>query len=227
MHLEFKLRLDRRPLSTSNPNLPGQFIFKILSDDLLMLTLDSLTTLVGDNRISGELVISPSETHGVDFTLVDFRGHDDIYMKSVLGFYLWESVSVQDGELTFTIDSDFRPPAKYTDLEILAQAKRRISDARRWNRRDTRDCERDDARKSWSLFCTLRRSVVDVDGEYNHKNTPMEFIRQSIEDRCPDAEFDHILMEYNNATTTHADILSLFDAAADKVNAELAADRRP
>ena len=56
-------------------------------------------------------------------------------------------------------------PVTSEDLRILTKANEILRDESVWNRQDDRECNDDNARGKWSLFCALEKACVDVLGQ--------------------------------------------------------------
>jgi hypothetical protein len=223
-HLPFTLlEVDHR-LEGSSEYLEGFRLTVLIPDDPHAGSLDSagLLSLVRSNEISGVLVYPNGRTTPIEFEVVDHRGQDDIYMKTTLGYFLWESFKVADDGITFTIDWWYCPPASEADLRILRMADSLLRDRSRWHQYDDRRCDDDAENGIWSLFCALKFASVAIMDEYNHHNTAMQFVRAVIQDMVPDNEFAHPLMDFNNAPgTRHSDILRLLAEAHNRMRREL------
>ena len=67
------------------------------------LNADTLVTLVKDRKVSGTLTYPSGKTSPIDYEIVRHRGIEEIYMKSSLGYFLWEYFSANDNEASFAI----------------------------------------------------------------------------------------------------------------------------
>ncbi len=56
-------------------------------------------------------------------------------------------------------------PVTSEDLRILTRADEILRDESVWNRQDDRECNDDNARGQWSLFCALEKACVEVLGQ--------------------------------------------------------------
>jgi hypothetical protein len=186
------------------------------------LNMSELISIVRDREIVGTLTYPHGATTQIRYEVVRHRGADDIYMKTTMGFFLWESASVQGDQLYFVIDWWYKPPARPADLEALIVAQGLLSDPADWNRQDDRDCDGDIEGGKWSLFCALKHASMETMGEYNHHNAAMQTVRFVIEDLDPDQAYEHALMDFNNApSTNHDDILRVLDIARNQIEQEL------
>ena len=145
-------------------------------------------------------------------------------MKTSLGYFLWEYVSVADNKVRMAIYWWYRPPATPADVAALETAARLLANPDEWHQQDDRDCNDDGETGRWSLFCVLKHASIETMGEYNHHNTAMQTVRFVIDELIPDHGFAHTLMDFNNAaTTSHADIQHAIELARERIEAELLA----
>ena len=109
-------------------------------------------------------------------------------------------------------------PVSNTDFRILEVAQKRLSGPAVWNRHDDRVCEDDAKQNSWSVFCALYQSSIDVTGAYLHLRPVMEEVRAALGEVTVGRSFEHPLMDYNNLeSTTYADITTLFHLATKRL----------
>jgi hypothetical protein len=186
------------------------------------LNADAILSLVRDRNIKGTLTYPNGRTTPIEYEVVLHRGTEEIYMKSSLGYFLWEYVILKDGQLNFAIYWWYHPPAAQVDLRILEMVEKLLGDPKKWHQDDDRDCSDDIESAKWSLFCALKHSSIEMTGEYNHHNTAMQTVRSVIRDMHPDHQFEHVLMDYNNAsTTTHNDIMHVVGISMKRIKLEL------
>jgi hypothetical protein len=196
-------------------NLPGGFISK-------GFTIDDLHNLVANQHITGEVTYPKGKKTPINYEIVNHRGVDDIYMKSSLGYFTWERITLKKNELSFVIYWWYCPPARPVDLEILAMACRLLSDKGNWHQKDDRKCDNDIKENKWSLFCALKHASLEKTGEYNHHNRALQTVRFVIDDLVPGHDFAHTLMDYNNSlTTTHEDIMMVLELAKKRIEDEI------
>lgn len=190
------------------------------------LDMDTLIALVESHDVTGTVTYPSGRTTPIAYEVVRHRGFKEIYMKSSLGYFLWEFVSIHDGRLSFAIYWWYCPPATEKDLEIIKFAEEILADPSNWNSVDDRECEADIEAHKWSLFCALKYSSVEIMREYNHHNTAMQSARFVIDELVPGHGFDHTLMDYNNApSTSHRDIMHVLDLARLRIERELNSQR--
>ena len=186
------------------------------------LSTDMLFTLVRGRYLSGVVTHPNGKTSALEFEIVHHRGIDEIYMKSSLGYFLWEYLVADANTLNFAIYWWYCPPATEKDLEIVKMAGEFLEDPSSWNNDDDRQCENDIETNQWSLFCALMNSTMEITGEYNHHGTAIQAARFVIDELVPDHGFAHTLMDYNNApSTSHRDIIHVLDMARLRIEKEL------
>lgn len=182
------------------------------------LKVNAIFSLVRDRNIKGTLTYPNGRTTTIEYEVVHHRDTEDIYMKSSLGYFLWEYVIVRDDQLNFAIYWWYHPPATQVDVRILEMVEKLLGDSSHWHQEDDRVCSDDIESAQWSLFCALKHSSIEMAGEYNHHNTVMQTVRSVIEDMHPDRQFEHTLMDYNNASsTTHGDILRVLKISKKRI----------
>ncbi len=223
-HLKFTLKFLENKLEGGSVhlegfrismNLPGEFIKK-------GFTVEDLKNLVAAQHITGQVTYPRGKKTSIKYEIVDHRRVDDIYMKSSLGYFIWERITLKKNELSFVIYWWYCPPAGKIDLEILEMAGLLLSDTGNWHQKDDRKCDNDIKEKKWSLFCALKHVSLEKTGEYNHHNRAIQTVRFVIDDLVPGHGFAHTLMDYNNSpTTTHKDILRVLDLAKKRIESEI------
>ena len=93
-------------------------------------------------------------------------------------------------------------PVTNEDLRILTRADEILRDESVWNRQDDRECDDDNARGDWSLFCALEKASVEVLGQYDHRRVALQEVRFAVEDATRGRPFEHRLMDFNNLPET-------------------------
>jgi hypothetical protein len=223
-YVRFDLRLRENKLQGESDSLEGFVISMEIPIELARSSLDreALLDLSRSRPVSGELDYPDGRRTRIEYEVVNHRGIDEIYMKSTLGYFLWEYLAVQDDVVSFAFDWWYCPPATQTDLDILNMAQRFLSTPEHWHKEDDRKCQKGIDSGRWSLFCALKHASIESAGEYNHHNTAMQTVRFLIDEFKPDHGYDHTLMDYNNdAETSHGDILTLLEEAKRRIQAEL------
>jgi hypothetical protein len=224
-YIPFTLSLSDSALVGSSEELVGFTITMGVARERFPrgLDLEVLHSAIRDGQITGTLTYPDSHTTAIAYEMVRHRGPEEIYMKSTLGYFLWERVSVTDDTLHMAIYWWYCPPATPADTSALEMAARLLADPDDWRGEDDRDCADDSVSGRWSLFCALKHASLETMGEYNHHNRAMQTVRFVIAELVPNHGFAHTLMDYNNATTTkHADILRVLELARERVRADLA-----
>jgi hypothetical protein len=183
---------------------------------------DTLVSVVRNQRITGTLTYPNGKATPIEYEVVRHRDKDDIYMKTTLGYFLWEWVTIREDQLAFVIDWWYCPPARDLDRAALEMAIQLLADSANWHKEDDRRCDNDTETNCWSLFCALKHASLEKMGEYNHHNTAMQTVRFVIDDLIPDHRFEHTLMDFNNApATTHADIIRALKLAEQRITQQL------
>jgi len=196
-------------------DLPEGFLEKPFDKEMLFAVMKA-------QKVTGTLTYPNSRATEIEYEIVNHRGFEDIYMKTTLGYFLWEMLDIGDRGLSFAIYWWYCPPARQVDLEALEMAEQLLADSANWHKMDDRKCEDDIANNRWSLFCAMKYASVQKMGEYNHHNTAMQALRFAIDELMPGHGFEHALMDYNNSpSTTHADILAVIDMAKKRIEGEL------
>ncbi|KPK24694.1 MAG: hypothetical protein AMJ70_01155 [Dehalococcoidia bacterium SG8_51_3] len=200
---------------TFSMDLPPGFLKKTFDKEKLF-------EIVRSEKITGTLTYPNNKTAEIEYEVVNHRGVEDIYMKTTLGYFLWEMLDITDGGLFFAINWWYCPPAREIDLEALKMAEQLLADSSNWHKMDDRKCEDDIANNKWSLFCAIKYASIEKMGEYNHHNTAMQALRFTIDELVPNHGFEHTLMDYNNSpSTTHKDIVAVINKAKKKITDEL------
>jgi|GEM_PF-1138026 len=224
-YFEIKLKKEGSSINGESQYIEG-FRFSInIPDEYKTKGLDNdqFIKLVDDKKITGILTSPNQKITPLQFEIVNHRGFDDIYMKTSLGYFLWEKFEIKNDTLSFVINWWYCSPATQKDLQILQMAKSLLLDSTDWNSNDDRKCEDDIECNKWSLFCALRNSSIQVTGEYNHHNTAMQTVRNIIFELNPEIEFEHALMDCNNSENTNfSDIIRILDIAVNKIKQQLA-----
>lgn len=223
-HLPFTLVRVENRLEGASEYLEGFSISMDLHGDALRDGLDSvrLLSMVRSQPATGILTYPDGKTTKIEYEVVDHRGTDDIYMKTTLGYFLWDSFEVLNDRLTFIIDWWYCPPASESDLLILEMTASLLADSSNWHQYDDRKCEPDIKDSTWSLFCALKYASINITGEYNHHNTAMQYVRSAIDEMVPDHDFSHPLMGFNNAPgTSHSAIKDVLEKAKNRIRQEL------
>jgi hypothetical protein len=90
-------------------------------------------------------------------------------------------------------------PVTSEDLRILTRADEILRDESVWNRQDDRECNDDNARGQWSLFCALEKACVEVLGQYDHRRVALQEVRFAVEDATRGRQFEHRLMDFKQS----------------------------
>ncbi|MCP4549775.1 MAG: hypothetical protein GY835_25245 [bacterium] len=105
--------------------------------------IDAIIAAVRSRPITGTLSYPGGRTTTITYEVVRHRGPAEIYMKSTLGYFLWEYVSVTDDRIGMAIYWWYSPPATPADMVTLEMAARLLAAPRNWHQEDDRDCADD------------------------------------------------------------------------------------
>ena len=113
-------------------------------------------------------------------------------------------------------------PVTSEDLRILTRADEILRDESVWNRQDDRECNDDNARGQWSLFCALEKACVEVLGQYDHRRVALQEVRFAVEDATRGRQFEHRLMGFNNLPETQfGDVKRVLQVSMERVATRL------
>lgn len=200
---------------TFSMNLPADFLKKPFDKE-------ELFAIVREENVTGTLTYPNGRTTEIEYENVNYRGFEDVYMKTTLGYFLWEMLEVREDDVSFLIYWWYCPPARRVDMEALEMAEQLLADSTHWHKTDDRECEDDIKNDRWSLFCAIKYASIEKMGEYNHHNTAMQALRTAIDELMPEHGFTHTLMDFNNLpSTTHHDILFVIETAKKRIEEEL------
>jgi hypothetical protein len=117
-------------------------------------------------------------------------------------------------------------PVTSEDLRILTRVNEILRDESFWNRQDDRQCDDDNTRGRWSLFCALEQACIDVLGQYDHRRVALQEVRFAVEDATRGRPFEHRLMDFNNLPETQfRDVKRVLQVAAERVATRLGESR--
>jgi len=223
-YLPFKLHQLDDKLVGESEFLDGFRISMNVPSELLGsgLSIEALFSLVRSQNVTGTVTYPSGRTTEIEYELVRHRQTEEIYMKSSLGYFLWEYMFIDDEILNLAIYWWYRPPATEKDMEIIESAEMLLADSSHWHKGDDRECDDDIENNQWSLFCSLKYSSMEITGEYNHHNTAIQTVRFLIDEIVPNHGFAHTLMDFNNESSTrHSDILRVLEMSKQRIEGEL------
>jgi hypothetical protein len=152
----------------------------------------------------------------------DFPVEIEIYGRGAGVFrseYGWHAITgfrLSGSSMTFRMDAAHELAPNALDREILRRADELLSSTAVWNRADNRKCPPEAT--NWSLYCAGQKATIEVTGGFHHRRPALELVRQIVEARTKDRNYDHRLMDYNNdPRTTLADVHSLFAEALARI----------
>jgi len=222
--VQYNLKILEDKLLGSSEQLPGYDISILLPKGFLKeeLTVEGLITLIDSREIKGKFISPKGKTSDITYTLSPYHKEKRIFMKTSNGWYPWDSAQIRDNELIFTFHYWYCPPASKMDLEIVDLALEYLKEPALWHQKDDRKCKNDKKERLWSLFCALKIASIEKMGEYNHRNTVIQTARFVIDELHPNHEFDHTLMDFNNApTTSYGDMIQVLKEVRKRILEQL------
>ena len=223
-YLPINFTLKDNELIGKSKYLEG-FVFSMKLTSKTVTTIpkkEALFSIVKEYNIKGVLTYPNDKVTEIEYELVNHRGITGIYMKTTLGYFMWEMLDINNDEMFLALNWWYCPPATKTDLDILNMADSLLLNSRKWHQNDDRKCDSDVDSDSWSLFCALKFSSIEKAKEYNHHNTAIQTVRFVIDDLQPNHGYEHTLMDFNNnPSIIHADILKVIKEARNRITIEL------
>jgi hypothetical protein len=105
------------------------------------------------------------------------------------------------------------------DLKILLRANELLADEKSWHRKSERECNN---QEPYSLYCALKKSSIEVNGNYIHRQPAFQEVRFVIDDLYKDYWEVHRLADFNsNEKTSHEDIKKVLTVAIERVKKKL------
>lgn len=89
-------------------------------------------------------------------------------------------------------------------IQVLEKSMNYLAFENSWNNEDDRICEDDSAQRSYSLYCALHQSQLDITGKYKHRGLVMKTIRKVVKGKVYQ-RYPHIIRDYNNLESTTLD----------------------
>lgn len=183
--------------------------------DTFYVKLDSISLFSQFPRI-GKINFKNRIDIPTEFTLTERLGYPQIMFRFKNDYLTFDSLEIESQAISFTVDNDPEIPATKEDLKIIRIAKRLLSEEKYWNKEDDRKCDDDLANKTYSLYCALRLSSLEVENKYNHRNAVLQKLRHLIKLKYPNKKWKHRLMDYNNMEeTNYKDIMNILDEIED------------
>ena len=147
-----------------------------------------------------------------EFTLTERAGFKQIMFRFKNTYLTFDNLQMESQFISFTVNNDPQVPVTEEDLKIIQVAKKLLSEEKYWNKEDDRKCDDDLANKSYSLYCALRLSSLEIENRYNHRNAVLQKLRHLIETKHPDKKWRHRLMDFNNMEETkYDDIINILN----------------
>ena len=133
-------------------------------------------------------------------------------LRTQYGWFAVSAAAPTAGSLAFEVDSAHEVAPTELDRDIVRRARELLATSAAWNRADNRQCP--PSATTLSIYCAMERATIEVTGAFHHRRPALQVVRTIVDERTAGRPYDHRLMDYNNdATTTLADVHSLFDEA--------------
>lgn len=175
--------------------------------------------------LKGRTVVNQSAQLEVDYVITTRVGFPQLMAKSTPGWFTFDSLQFDHNALSFYIDLDPDVPFARSDLDIIQKTKALLSTPDQWHKNDDRNCEDDIENGSYSLFCALQASSIEVEGGYNHRNAVMQLVRHQINEYYPGRKWAHRLRDFNNIPeTTYETIRAFLEQAEQTITKALKKD---
>ena len=179
--------------------------------DTIYTKIDSAILFTQLPRI-GKIDIKNRIKFPTEFTITERAGYPQIMFRYRNVFLTFDNLKIDNQSISFTIDHDPQVPVTEKDLKIIQIAKKLLSEERYWNKDDDRNCNDDLANRSYSLYCALRISSLEIEDRYNHRNAALQKLRHLIKSKYPNRKWNHRLMDFNNMEeTNYEDIVSILE----------------
>ena len=133
-----------------------------------------------------------------EFTITKRAGIPQIMFRFKSDYLTFDKLKIESQSISFTVNEDPIVPVTEDDLKIIRLTKSLLSEEQYWNKEDDRECGDDIANKSYSLYCALRISSLEIEEKYNHRNAALQKLRHLIDKKYPDRKWNHRLMDFNN-----------------------------
>ena len=141
-------------------------------------------------------------------------------LRTPFAWYEATDYRATDSELSFAIDTARTAAPSDVDRDIVRRADALLSSTTVWNRADNRQCP--SGATTLSIYCAMIRASEDMACGTHHRRPAMEVVRQVIEERSANRNYEHRLMDYNNdSRTTLADVHSAFVEALTRMKGTL------
>lgn len=147
---------------------------------------------------------------------IEVYAHGSGVLRSEYGWYSVSGFFSDNSTVKFKMDASKEVAPGPLDGAILKRADAILSAVNAWNRADDRKCP--PTATSWSIYCASQLATIEITGGFHHRRPAMELVRQIVDERSKNRNYQHRLMDYNNdPSTTLADIHSLFAEAIGRI----------
>ena len=157
-----------------------------------------------------------------EFTITERAGFPQIMFRFRSDYLTFDNLKIENKSILFTVNNDPDVPVTKNDLRIIRIAKGLLSEEKFWHKKDDRKCGDDLANKSYSLYCALRISSMEIEEKYNHRNAVLQKLRHLIKKKYPNRKWNHKLMDFNNMKETdYQDIVTILNEIEQDIIIEL------
>jgi hypothetical protein len=137
-------------------------------------------------------------------------------IRTYNGWFTISGFDANDSALRFQIATAKEVPPSALDREILERAAQIINSDAVWNRADNRKCPA--AATTWSIYCAVEKAEFELTGGFHHRRPAGELVREIVDERVKDRNYNHRMMDYNNDPATHLeDVRTLFAEAIARI----------
>ena len=132
------------------------------------------------------------------------------------------SVLILIGSFFFLRNQGYLPePPNSVDRSILQHTRELLADEQRWDRSDSRECERSSSRVT--LYCALYQASYQVTGTFRSRRPSLQVVRQMIEEHWPKRNYQHRLAGFNaDQQVSFADLQQLLEISLAEIDARIA-----
>lgn len=137
-------------------------------------------------------------------------------IRTYNGWFAISGFAANDSALRFRIATAKQVPPTALDREILVRAAKIINSDAAWNRADNRKCPA--TATTWSIYCAVEKAELELTGGFYHRRPAGELVREIVDERARDRNYNHRMMDYNNDPATHLeDVRTLFAEAIARI----------
>ncbi len=147
---------------------------------------------------------------------IEIYGGGTGVIRTYNGWFPVAGFSVRGAVMHFRIDTLNQIAPNALDRQILQRASSVITSEAVWNRADNRKCPA--AATTWSIYCAVEKAELELTGGFHHRRPAGELVREIVDERAKDRNYNHRMMDYNNDPATHLeDVRTLFAEAIARI----------